>query len=258
VEESLVPSLAKHTSSGGRVLQLDPSTWRLEVPAGPAGNYRLAQLDDYAGLSRVNFLNNPPLKLSLRARASSQVAPGTWGFGFWNDPFGMTLIRGTQFRLPVLPNAVWFFFASSQNHISLHDDLPGNGQLYATFKSPARLPAKLALSIPLLPLVVIPPVARWLRKIGSQYIQQDALLLNHDSTTWHLYEIEWRSDQVVCYLDGNPLLQTGVVPHGPLGLVVWIDNQYASLPPDGHVAYGTQANGQRAWIEVNSLHLTLA
>lgn len=249
---------AKHTASGGRVLQLGPSAWRLELPAGPAGNYRLAQLDDYAGLSRVNFLNRPPLKLSMRARSSSQVIPGTWGLGFWNDPFGMTLIRGTQFRLPVLPNAAWFFFASAQNYISLRDDLPGYGQIASTFKSQGRLPAKLALSIPLLPLFLLSPVARWLRKLARQYIHQDAVLLDHDSTTWHLYEIEWQLEQVVCSLDGYPLLQTDIVPYGPLGLVIWIDNQYARLPPDGHAGYGTLVNEQESWIEVDMLNLTLA
>jgi hypothetical protein len=44
-------------------------------------------------------------------------------------------------------------------------------------------------------------------------------------------------------------------PRGRLGLVIWIDNQYASLPPDGHVGYGTLANDQPAWLELEDLNL---
>lgn len=258
VAKPSIPKLGKLTTSGGSVIQMGPSTWRLEVPAGSSRKYRLAQLDDYADLGRKEFPWQPPLKLSLRCRASSQVIPGTWGFGFWNDPFGMTIVRGTQLRLPVLPNAAWFFFASPQNHISLREDLPGDGQMGATFRSPKRLPIRLALGISLLPLLLLPPVVRWLRNLAKQYVRQDAIVLNHDPTTWHLYELEWRTGQIGFYLDGHPFLHTVVVPHSPLGLVIWIDNQYASLPPDGHLGYGTLGNEKNAWIEVDGLKLTIA
>src|SRR5690242_8468854 len=104
--------------------------WRFEIPAGPAGTYRLAQLDDYSALPRGRFPLNAPASLSLRCRVSGSPLPGTWGFGFWNDPFGFSLgLQGTTPRLPALPNAAWFFHASAKNHLSLQDHLPGSGFL---------------------------------------------------------------------------------------------------------------------------------
>ena len=64
--------------------------WLLQTPAGAAGNYRLAQLDNYANLSREGFPHKQPASLSLRCRVSCADLPGTWGFGFWNDPSRVT------------------------------------------------------------------------------------------------------------------------------------------------------------------------
>jgi hypothetical protein len=89
--------------------------WRLGIPPGLAGQYRLAQLDDYRRLPRRAFLWHPPLSLSLSARASHASIPGTWGFGLWNDPFGLAFLQGGGVRTPALPNAAWFFIASPQN-----------------------------------------------------------------------------------------------------------------------------------------------
>src|SRR5512142_1378154 len=89
---------------GARAEISTESIWRLEIPPGPAGRYRLAQIDDYGGLSRKLLPWQAPVKLRLRARASAADIPGTWGFGFWNDPFAMGIIKGVEMlRLPALP-----------------------------------------------------------------------------------------------------------------------------------------------------------
>ena len=94
---------------------------RLNLPAGDATSYRLAQLDDYAHLPRGRFPHHA-LTLSLLARTSAASLPGTWGFGFWNHPFGLSLgFGGNPFSLPALPNAVWFFGASAENYLSFKD-----------------------------------------------------------------------------------------------------------------------------------------
>lgn len=258
MDEVAIANLGSYTSAGGSVLQPDPGTWRLAVPSGSARAYRVAQLDDFSGLARGDFPWQPPLRMRLRARASSQAIPGTWGFGFWNDPYGNTIVKGSQLRLPVLPNAAWFFFASPQNYLSLRDDLPAFGQLAATFRSPGRLPGKLALGVPLLPFIWLPVVARWLRGLAREYVQQATVSLDHDPGEWHFYEIDWRAEQADFYLDGEPVLGTAVVPIGPMGLVIWIDNQYASFQPDGHLGYGTLASERGAWIEVAELNLSSA
>jgi hypothetical protein len=253
-----IPTLIERVTAGGKVLQTDPTAWHLEIPRGPSGEYRLAQLDDYTALSRKAFPWRPPLKLNLRMRASAHSIPGTWGFGLWNDPFGTALIKGTQFRLPTLPNAAWFFFASPPNYLSLRDDLPARGQLAATFQSPAKLPAGLILSLPLLPLILLPPVARFLRSHARRYVRQDTAELVLDPTAWHAYEIDWREELVNFRLDEQNIFETKVNPQGPLGLVIWVDNQYASLPPDGRLGYGTLVNEMAAWIQVDDLKLTFA
>jgi hypothetical protein len=244
--------------AGGKVLQTSARGWRLEIPSGTSGAYRLAQLDDYDNLSREVFPWRPPVKISLKGRASARSILGTWGFGLWNDPFGRTLVKGTQVRLPTLPNAAWYFFASPPNYLSLRDDLPARGQLAATFQSPARLPAGLIVNLPLLPLIFLPPVGRWLRNLAGRYIQQDTTGLELDPTAWHAYEIDWQLEKVIFRLDGHKILDTSVNPGGPLGLVIWVDNQYASLPPDGRLGYGTLASQEAAWIEVGDLKMSLA
>lgn len=255
---NIIPVLKTKVFPGGKVIKTDSSTWRLEIPPGPPNRYRLAQLDDYADLARRDFPWRSPLTLSLRARASSNDIPGTWGFGLWNDSFGLTLVKGTQLRLPILPNTAWFFFASPPNYLSLRDDLPAQGQLAAAFQSPRKLPAGLLLRAPLVPLFFLRPLMRYLRRSASGFVNQDAISLDNDPTEWHLYEIAWHSDKAIFSLDGATFLETHVSPIGPLGLVIWVDNQYAGFYPDGRVGFGTLTNQQAAWIELRDLKLTLA
>src|SRR5690606_30297459 len=99
------------------------------LPAGESGSYRLAQLDDYQGLPRGDFPHQPPFRLRLRARISGAQLPGTWGFGLWNEPLSAQFSFGSGRKLPALPNAAWFFFASPENHLSLRNDLLGHGPL---------------------------------------------------------------------------------------------------------------------------------
>ncbi|MBK8618113.1 MAG: hypothetical protein IPN96_13565 [Anaerolineales bacterium] len=92
--------------------------WRLEIQKGDSLHYRDAQLDDYSQLPRHKFPHQT-VSLSLRAKTSSTSIAGTWGFGLWNDPFGLSLgFGGSPFRLPALPNAVWFFYGSGENYLS--------------------------------------------------------------------------------------------------------------------------------------------
>ena len=178
-------TLAPRFTSGARVTRLDDRLWRLEIPAGPAGRYRLAQLDDYAALPRPGLPWQPPITLALRARASAASLPGTWGFGLWNDPFGFSLGFGGNRRLPALPNTAWFFFASPENHLSLRDDLPVSGPLAAVFRSPHWPAWRYLLAAPLLPLMALPALARLLRRMARRYVQQDAASLALDLAGWH-------------------------------------------------------------------------
>lgn len=217
--------------------------------------YRLAQLDDYESLKRDSLLWEAPCSLTLQARAStSETMPGTWGFGFWNDPFSLSLgLGGGSRRFPALPNTAWFFFASPPNYLSFRDDLPAQGKLAATFRAPDWSPFLLAASGLMLPLAVIPAAARMMRSAARRIIHQDAARLQVEQAEWHSYHIHWRENEVRFSIDGDIVLQTPVAPSGPLGLVLWIDNQYAALPPDGRLAYGALENLVSAWIEIREI-----
>ncbi len=246
--------LQKNLTAGASVQALGEQTWRLEIPAGEKGRYRLAQLDDYGRGRRSDFSWRAPFKLALRGRASAKDIPGTWGFGLWNDPFGMAILSGAEaLRLPALPNAAWFFFASAPNYLSLRDDLPAQGGLAATFRSPRWPSLLLAPGLLALPLLLLPPTARLLRRFAGRFVRQDAVQLKLDPLEWHAYTLEWRADRAIFGVDGETVLDTAVVPRGPLGLVLWVDNQYAALPPDGRLSFGSLANPAPAWIEIAGL-----
>jgi hypothetical protein len=241
-------------TKGASIKLITPGTWRLEIPAGESGKYRLAQLDDYANMSRRDFTWDSRFRLQLQARSSEDCLPGTWGFGLWNDPFSMSILsRAGVLRLPELPNSAWFFFASAENHLTLRDDLPANGKLASTFCSPRIPSALLLMAMPFLPLLLMPPFVRFLRRWGRKIVRQEAVVLDLDSTEWHTYELEWSQNRLEFQLDGSLVLQTSAVPQGPLGLVLWIDNQYAALPPSGRVKYGTLPTPPNTWIEIREL-----
>jgi hypothetical protein len=243
-----------------------PGGWRLSIPAGPANAYRLAQLDDYQRLPRRHFAWQPPINITLRARASAPNLPGTWGFGLWNDPFGISLgFGGHPFRLPCLPNAAWFFHASPENHLSFHNDQPAQGFLAQVFRSPRWPSWGLIPALIGTPLLVIRSLSRLARRIASILIREQGITcsapcaardlpepISLDVTQWHRYSLEWSPSRVVFGIDDTPLLVTSIVPQPPLGLVIWIDNQYAAWQPDGRFKFGVLEN-PAAWIEIEDL-----
>jgi hypothetical protein len=272
------PILSPSKTAGSVVESNGAGNWRLEIPAGSAGRYRLAQVDDYHHQRRGNYPWRAPVRLHLRARVSHSVIPGTWGFGLWNDPFSMSILGGEGARqLPGLPNCAWFFFAAPQNWLSLRDDLPGAGMLAATFYSSwagsapgagslgGRLvnKARLLAALPLLALLpgggglwLTSARARVRRSIG-RVVQQDSALLPIDPTAWHSYQIVWQREAVDFIVDGSRLLSSPIAPAGPLGCVVWVDNQYAAFPPNGRVRYGMLENQEPAWLEIEGLKMEI-
>ncbi len=222
--------------------------YRFTLLGTKTGGYRLAQLDDYANLPRRKFPSKAPLTLGLRARASGDSLPGTWGFGLWNDPFGLSLgFGGVPWRLPALPNAIWFFHASAENHLSFRNDKPGNGFLAQAFRSPAfplRQLTKVGLAL---------PFARKLaRQWMSRIVEEDGVRLGIDVTQWHAYRLEWSPARSAFWVDEALVLETPVTPRPPLGLVIWIDNQYAFWRPDGRFGWGV-IQGAGGWIEVGEI-----
>jgi hypothetical protein len=235
----------KARTTPGASIDKTEKGYLLKIPAGDSSAYRFAQIDDYFGLPRKKFPHHS-LTLSLRARTSSSVIPGTWGFGLWNDPFGMSLGFGAnRLRLPTLPNAAWFFGASQENHLSFSDK-PAQGFLAQSFRAPkfhaAFIPAGL----------VFPFSAKTTRHMLSKVVAEDSSALEVDVTQWHGYKLEWSPNRVVWHVDDVPVFESPISPNPPLGLVIWIDNQYAAFTPEGKISFGV-LEGEKEWLEIENL-----
>lgn len=251
--------------------------WKLSIEKGDSSRYRDAQLDDYSSLSRIRFPHRPasatPFGLSLRARASSASIPGTWGFGLWNDPFGLSLgFGGNPFRLPALPNAVWFFHASKENYLSFKSRqpqefkdgqregfkeeqpqgiVPTNGFFSQTFKSPKFHPLLILAGL------AFPFSRKTTRKLLGKIIDEDGVALGVDVTEWHSYRLEWSPKRVAFWVDHVAAFESPVSPHPPLGVIIWMDNQYAAFTPEGKLSAGVLAN-EESWLEVENIIMEAA
>lgn len=248
----------RHTTGAGVEKISQGAEYRLMIPAGSADKYRVAQLDDYTKTLRSRFPLRSPLSLSLFARVSSESIPGTWGFGLWNDPFGLSLgFGGNSFRLPALPNAVWFFGASKESYLSFKNGqpqgsaptFPANGFLAQTFRSPKFHPLLILAGLAL-------PFSRKItRRLMSRVIDENGIGLGVDVTQWHGYKLDWREERVSFEVDDVQVLESQVSPNPPLGLVIWIDNQYAAFTPEGKIGFGVLENPEPAWLEIKDLEL---
>lgn len=247
---------ARHTQ-GANVTDIQ-NGYRLTIPRGDDRHYRLAQLDDYAKSTRKDFPHRTTLCLSLRARASAASLPGTWGFGLWNDPFGLSLgFGGNPSRLPALPNAIWFFHASRENYLSFENPStgsgrgkPGNGFLAQVFCSPV-FPLGRLIKVGL----TLPYSRTKARGAMSEIVEEDGVRLEVDVTEWHTYRLEWSPARCAFRVDETLVLETSLSPRLPLGLTLWIDNQYAAWRPDGKIGFGVLGN-EEAWLEIADLNLT--
>lgn len=222
--------------------------WRLTIPPGDDKTYRLAQIDDHSDIARGSLPWRPRVTVQLRARASGADLGGTWGFGLWNNPFGLACGPTAESRrLPALPHVAWFFSASPRNYLSLRDDGPANGFFAQVFRSPRAgmwlLPA--ALTFPFSSVAA--------RRRLSLRIQEDAARVNVDARAWHIYQITWNETSTAFTVDGRIILRTRLAPQPPLGLIIWIDNQFATFGPQGRLAWGVEACPTESWLEIADL-----
>jgi hypothetical protein len=92
-----------------------------------------------------------------------------------------------------------------------------------------------------------------LRQAARALIRQDAVEMEIDPAAWHTYVLEWQERGVSFRVDGQEVLNTPIAPIGPLGFVLWIDNQYAAFTPEGELKFGSLANARDTWLEVELL-----
>ena len=245
--------------AGPGALEPTGSTLRFVVANASSHQYADAQIDDTQGQHRRRFAWRPPLRLTVRARFShparadsAGLTPGlrgTAGFGFWNDPF---LMAGA--RMPALPRALWFFYGSPPSNMKLDLRTPGYGWKAATID--ALRPAALLLA-PLAPLMValmnLRPLYRALWPPIQRTLNVREATVRADLTTWHTYAIEWGRERTHFRVDDEPVLEEAPSPRGPLGFVMWLDNQYMVATPQGRIGWGLLDVPGRQWMEVDRL-----
>ena len=249
------------TCIGGGTLLAGESTLRMAFDSARQGNYTDAQIDDYGRLPRSQFPWRPPLRMEVSARAALPAASltgsadqvhtlrGTAGFGFWNYPFS---VRGDPL---MLPEAVWFFYASPPSNMALVPGVPGWGWKAQVVHS-MRL-ATVAAALPLAATTVLGilsgdsrPAGRWMQRLAGA---QEALL-DVEMTDWHTYELEWHSHEALFWVDRELVLRAPQPPARPLGFVAWLDNQYAAVTPRGVFRFGTVDSGPQ-WFELDAVSI---
>jgi hypothetical protein len=242
-------AVQKFEVGGGRV-ETDPGRWRLTLPPG-GRRYADAQLDDYHGQVSRRFPDSAPLTLSVRARASHLAPIGTLGFGFWNDPFSLSggVLAG--------PNVVWFFYASPPSDMALVDGVAGRGWKAATLNTGRLSPFILApAAFAAILLTRVPGLGRPVIAAARRAMQaHEAPLADVPLTEWHTYEIGWQPAEAIFRVDGAQRLRSPAPPRGPLGLVIWIDNQYAIASREGRFGFGLCPVEETQWLEVEDLRL---
>jgi hypothetical protein len=256
------PDWYRQCLGGGAVDESDRLI-TMRLPTVQSQRYADAEINDYMGLRAGKFAWCPPVRLTLRARASHPAAPvensdpsadalrGTAGFGFWNAPFLLAK------RVGRLPDAVWFLYASPPGNLALVPDIPGWGwkaqvvhahrwQTLATAPPTAAALAWARLGHN------ERPAARWLQRLtGAHEAPLTAAL-----TAWHAYRLDWLPDRAAFYVDDALALAIPRPPQGPLGFVAWLDNQYAIVTPRGVFRSGVlQTESQ--WLEIADLTITV-
>lgn len=232
----------------------DGNALRLETRDAHREQYSNAQLDDYGAGASFDFRWLPPVTLTVKARFSGQVASndtaagvmGTAGFGFWNHPF----FRAGH-PAPVLPQAAWFFGASPPSDMQLDLHTPGWGWKAATLDAGSRSVAGPALLSPALLLAFQSKrLYRRLWPAVQRALRVREALVSASVTEWRVYELAWERSSVRFAVDGRLVLEADAAPRGPLGLVVWIDNQYLVAKPRGRLRNGLLDAPGVQWLEL--------
>jgi hypothetical protein len=250
------PERARHTNLGAGAVQTMPDGLRLVLDNATTRAYSNAQWDDYAGLRRSEFPWRPPLTLRVRARFSHNAAEigrpgllGTAGFGFWNDFF-------MSARAPTLPRAIWFFYGSTPSNMQFDVTTPGFGWKAATIdaRRPAT-PLMLASAVVAVPLMNVERLYRRIWPIYQRELRICERLVPAAMDAWHTYTLEWQPNGARFAVDDRVFLECECAPAGPLGLVIWLDNQYLVAVPWGRLGHGLLATPGSQWLEISRIEI---
>ena len=228
--------------TGGGIIALNKSHMVVGIPEAFEEQYTDAQLDDYTMHGRSKYPWKPPLKMTIQARFETpdiDAFHGTAGFGFWNNPFS------PDGHIYTLPEAVWFFYASSDSAM-LPQGKQSKGHGWQAQVIHSMKWSNLVNAIPTSLAVLSTNLTNnpfaayyWMNRFAgaqSEMIRSDPLI-------WHTYIIEWRKNSVAFYVDTEKIMESFYSPTRPLGFVLWVDNQYAVVKPTGLVKFGKLDSG---------------
>jgi hypothetical protein len=163
---------------------------------------------------------------------------------------------GAARRLPAAPQALWFFYASPPTDIALVPGLPGWGWKATALRS-RRVPTLLLAPLAAAGVVVgrVPLLRRIVFAQAKRFYMAEETLLPEDPRLWHRYEIDWSPGSAEFRVDDRLVLSTPCTPVPPLGLVLWIDNQYAVASPSRGFGFGVLDLITDQWLEITDLEV---
>jgi hypothetical protein len=220
---------------------------RLSLRDAPSSKLSVAQIDDYINRPRSDYLWLPPKIFRLKARVSHLAGEllGTAGFGFWNN---MAPLWGTH--MEVNPNWIWYYYASPQSTISLTNGIANGWKASAVYGGKGGERAMAAANT----FMKIPLFGKLLT--GVRMPAKEKSLEEWDFTQWHEFEIHWLPESIHFRIDGEEVLAARVKVSVPLAFVAWIDNNYATVKPNGEFEVGYLAVGQEQSLMIQSLEIT--
>jgi hypothetical protein len=233
---------------GSAWLQEQPGLLRLVAGPAPANSLSDVELNDHRLFTRGQWPWRPPLRMTVRARAShnAESLAGTAGFGFWNAPFG----AGND--AVDAPQALWFFHASPPSHLSMRRDGHGAGWRAQVLNAP-RVPRIIILA-GALAWFALKPLRPWFYRAASNQVGGGEAPVPQPLTEWHTYRIDWLPALVEFWVDDRLVFSTTSAPRGPLGFVAWADNSMLNVN-DGAFTFGNLALPEQQWLELSEVSI---
>jgi hypothetical protein len=246
-------------TTGGAYLRTANSVLRLGYESATPERYSDSQIDDYTMLSKADYVWKPPLRMTVRARFSHRAATanstektrgilrGTAGFGFWNKPFTM---QGNWFTLP---EAIWFFYTAPPSNMALVPGLPGWGwKAQVIHTTPASILSNVVPTAVGAAYGRVRSNAHLTGRAMQRFTGAHEAIVTEDMTEWHTYTLEWHSHESLFWVDGARVLRVPKAPKKPLGLVIWLDNEYCVVTPRGELRFGKTTAAEQ-WLDVDSV-----
>jgi hypothetical protein len=138
--------------------------------------------------------------------------------------------------------------------MALAEGVPGHGWKASVIRS-AAIPSLLLLPGAAVgaALAQIPILRGSTMRLARRFVRAQEKILDADLDSWHEYRMEWKAEGVNFLVDGELVHAASLSPRSPLGLVIWIDNQYLIASPKGGFRFGTLKTEAEQRLEVEDL-----